>query len=235
MDAAAKVLIVDNDLDISELLCALLTDEGYDVTCLYEHSPDDVPAAVGRLEPDCVILDGESGVGGDYGNSWSEAALMHTRARKVPVVMFTAHAAASDEAKAGQSERARAAQFSGVIRKPFDVDELVDAVAKATGESARFDRSPAADLERTKRLVARLTAVGAEDVRSSTRREWVTFRAPDDSLYQLYWWQKGGCYFVGAYLGAGGRMENVGLFYDVDGAVACAEAALKARSAPALA
>lgn len=229
---AAKVLIVDNDRDISELLRALLTDEGYDVSSLFEHARGDVPAAVGRIEPDCVILDGESGAGGDYGVSWAEAAALQARGRKVPVIMFTAHAPASDEAAVGQSPRARAANFTAVLRKPFDLDELVDAVAKATGESVRFDRSTAGDLERTRSLVERLKAIGAGDVRSSTRREWVTFRAADDSFFQLYWWQNGGCYLVGAYLGDGSRMENIGLFYDVEGAVACADGALKARSAP---
>jgi CheY-like chemotaxis protein len=230
--ATAKVLIVDNDRDISELARALLTDEGYEVACLYEHGQNDVPAAVGRLEPDCVILDGESGWGGDYGSSWGEAADLRARGRMVPVIMFTAHAGASAEAEAGESERAQAAGFSSVIRKPFDVDELVDAVAKATGESAKFDASPAADLERSRSLAAKVEQLGARDVRASTRREWITFRAPDDSLFQLYWWQKGGCYYVGAYLGTGGRMENLGLFYDVDGAVACAELALKTHAAP---
>ncbi len=228
---AAKVLIVDNDRDISELLKALLTDEGYEVTGLLEHEQDDVAAAVGRVEPDCVILDGESGAGGEYGVSWAEAAALQARGRKVPVIMFTAHAPASDEAAAGESDRARAANFTAILRKPFDLDELMDAVAKATGESVRFDRSAAANLERTRSLVVRLRAIGAEDVRSSTRREWVTFRAPDESFFQLYWWQKGGCYLVGAYLGDGRHLESIGLFYDVDGAVACAGGALKARGA----
>ena len=231
MDATAKVLIVDNDLDITDLVRALLTDEGFDVSCITDHDRDDLAAAVGRFEPDCVILDGQSGAGGDYGESWAEAAQLRARGRKVPVIMFTAHAGASEEAAAGTTDRARAAQFSSVVRKPFDVDELVDAVRKATGESVRFDASPQADLARNARLVARLKEIGAGDVRASTRREWVTFRAPDDSLFQLYWWQAGGCYLVGAYLGDGRKMENIGLFYDVNGAVACAEGAVKARSA----
>lgn len=226
------VLIVDNDRDIGELVRALLTDEGYDVSCLYEHGPNDLPAAVGRLEPDCVILDGEAGKGGDYGSSWGEAADLRARGRKVPVIMFTAHDGASTEAEAGESERARAAGFSSVIRKPFDVDQLVDAVAKATGESAKYDASQFADFERSRSLAAKVEKLGGRDVRASTRREWITFRAPDDSLFQLYWWQKGGCYYVGAYLGTGGRMESLGLFYDVDGAVACAELALKTHAAP---
>lgn len=231
MDAAPKVLIVDNDRDISDLARALLTDEGYEVACLYEHFGDDVIASAGRLEPDCVILDGESGHGGDYGASWAEAASLQARARPIPTIMFTAHAAAAQEAIAGETQRARAASFAAVIPKPFDIDQLVDAVAKATGSAPRFDPSPAADRERTQRLVQRLEEVGAADVRSSTRREWVTFKAPDASLFQLYWWQTGGCYLVGAYLGDGRRMENIGLFYDVDGAVACAEGAVKARRA----
>lgn len=231
MDAAAKILIVDNDHDISDLVRSVLTDEGYEVACVYEHVGDEVVAAVGRLEPDCVILDGESGRGGDYGASWKVAARMQSRDRQVPVIMFTAHAPASDEAAAGESERARAAHFAAVVRKPFDVDELVDAVAKATGGSDRFDASAEGDGARTRRLVERLKEIGGADVRSSSRREWVTFRSGDDSLFQLYWWQTGGCYLVGAYLGDGRRMENIGLFYDVDGAVACAEGAVKARAA----
>ena len=229
--AAAKVLIVDGDRDISDLVRAILTDEGYEVACLYDYPGDAVMAAVGRLEPDCVLLDGESGRGGDYGGSWRDAAVLHDRARGIPVIMFTAHAPASDEAEAGESARARAASFAAVVRKPFDIDELVAAVAKATGSAERFDPSPGADRERTRRLVKRLEEVGAADVRSSSRREWVTFKAPDDSLFQLYWWQTGGCYLVGAYLGDGRKMENIGLFYDVDGAVACAEGAVKARPA----
>lgn len=229
----AKVLIVDNDRDISDLLRALLTDEGYEVTGLLEHEQDGVAAAVGRVEPDCAILDGESGIGGEYGVSWAEAAALQARGRKVPVIMFTADAPASDEAQAGESDRSRAAHLSAVLRKPFDLDELVDAVAKATGESVPFDRSAPADLERNHLLVVRLRAIGAHDIRSSTRREWVTFRAPDASVFQLYWWQAGGCYLVGAYLGDGRHMESIGLFYDVDGAVACAEGALKARTAAA--
>lgn len=224
-------MIVDNDRDISDLLKAILTDEGYEVTSMLEHERDDVIASVGRIEPDCVILDGESGAGGDYGGSWAEAAALQSRGRQVPVIMFTAHTPASDEAEADQSDRAHAANFSAVLRKPFDLDDLLAAVAKATGESAPFDRSASADVERTRQLVVRLRAIGADDAKSSSRREWVTFRAPDGSYFQLYWWQGGGCYLVGAYLGDGRRMENIGLFYDIDGAVACAEGAVKARTA----
>lgn len=229
--ATKKVLIVDEDRDISDVVRAVLVDEGFEVACLYDYPGDKVLAVVGELEPDCVILDGEAGPGPDYGASWSDAAKLHARGRAVPVIMFTAHAKAAEEAQAGESDRARAAGFAAVVAKPFDIDELVDAVATATGGVEPFDRSPGADRERTRRLVARLADVGASDVRSSSRREWVTFRVPDDSLFQVYWWQTGGCYLVGAYLGDGRQLQNIGLFYDVDGAVACAEGAVKARPA----
>lgn len=229
--AAKKVLIVDGDRDISDVVRAVLTDEGYEVACLYDYPGDKVLAVVGELEPDCVILDGEAGPGADYGASWADAAKLRARDRAVPTVMFTAHAAATEEAQAGDSDRARAAGFTAVIGKPFDIDELVDAVATAAGSVQPFDRSPGADRERTRRLVKRLVEVGASDVRSSSRREWVTFRAPDDSLFQVYWWQTGGCYLVGGYLGDGRKLENIGLFYEVEGAVASAGGAVKARHA----
>src|SRR5438067_1250718 len=79
------VLVVDPDRDIAELVQAILTDEGYEVSCLYGYRGDRLRAAVGRLEPDCVLLDG-SGADG-YGDSWEEARRLGRRARPVPVVM----------------------------------------------------------------------------------------------------------------------------------------------------
>jgi CheY-like chemotaxis protein len=216
----AKVLVVDDDDDIAELVQAVLTDEGYDVSVLARARPEELRAAVGRLEPDCILLDGGGPLG--YGASWAEAAGLHARVRPVPVVMFTVHQAATREAGEGLSERSRAARFAAILPKPFPLEDLLEAVARAAAQSVPFNRSAGGDARRTRALVERLEAGGARDVQASARREWVTFRAPDDGLVQLYWWQQAGVYYVGRYAPDGAVMQTVGRFHDVEAAVSAA-------------
>ena len=213
----ASVLVVDDDRDIGELVEAILTDAGYAVSLLHQLEPELVAAAVGRLEPDCILLDSSSAV--DYGASWAIAERLAGRERPVPVVMFTAHHAAVHEAEAKTSDRSQAAHFAGVLAKPFDLDELLDLVQQATGVSVPFDRSPAADAARTQALVERLRTGGARDIRNSARREWVTFRSPASRFVQLYWWQLAGAYICGAYDEESGTMQPAGRFAELDEAV----------------
>jgi CheY-like chemotaxis protein len=192
-----RVLLVDHDEDVRELVQAVLSDEGYEVTSIAETDHDAVVTAVGRLEPDCILLDGA--IGPAYG-AWTQAAYLSTRARSVPTIMFTAHADAVDEARKAQSDRSRDAGFAEIVGKPFGLDELLDAVERAAGRSRRFDRSDAGDQRRNDELVESLTAAGATDIRTSGRREWATFvSAADQRIYQLYWWQRLGVYMVGRY------------------------------------
>lgn len=220
-DAASdqhRVVVADNDTGVSELVKAILTDEGYDVTVLAHTDHESIAAAIGRLEPDCILLDGAHGSG--FGDSWTEAAYLATRSRPVPAIMFTAHADAVQEARETSSDRAAAAKFAGVIGKPFSLEEVIDAVAKATGRSQRWDASEAADDRRTDELAKELRESGALDVRTSTRREWATFTSPaDNRIYQLYWWQKLGRYIVGRY-DDNARLEIVGQFFERSTAIA---------------
>lgn len=214
------VLLVDNDEDVTELVTAILTDEGFQVTTLTETDHEAVAAAVGRLEPDCILLDDAGGT--DFGASWRQAAYLSQRARVVPSIMFTAHAAAVSEARDGITERAKQAGFSAVVPKPFTLDEFIDAVITATGQSHRFDRSESADRERTAELVQQLRDAGATDIRTSERREWATFVSPhDDRIYQLYWWQRKGLYMIGRY-DEDARLEMIGRFFERLAAIASA-------------
>jgi CheY-like chemotaxis protein len=215
-----RVLLVDNDADITELVSAILSDEGYEVVGQHDTDHEAIAAAVGKLEPDCILLDGAEGPA--FGNSWTEAAYLSRRARAVPSVMFTAHAHAVAEARERTTERAVAADFAAIVPKPFTLDELLDAVASATGKSQRFDRSESAERRRTQVLVAELEAAGATDIRTSERREWATFVSPlDDRIYQLYWWQLKGLYIVGRY-DADARLEIIGQQYERSAAIAAA-------------
>jgi len=229
--ASGSVVVVDNDRDIADLVRAVLTDEGYTVEVVGEVSSDAIAAAVGRLEPDAVLLDGESHVIG-YGSSWSEAAHLTSRERQVPVIMFTAHSPDMREGKDGTSPRSAAAAFAAFLPKPFEVDDLLTAVAKAVGRSIPYDGSPSADSARSTALARSLEAIGAQDVRPSARREWVTFRTPGGRLMQIYWWQAGGSYLIGRYDEDGSHMENVSRTFSRDAAVALCARIIKAEPVP---
>jgi DNA-binding response OmpR family regulator len=216
------VLVVEDDSAIAEVLHAVLRDEGYRVSMLGAVGADAVRTAVGRLEPDCVVLDGESPRG--YGSSWGEAAWLQGRSRTVPVVMLTGHTADVREAREGESVRSQAAGFVGVVAKPFDLDELVAAVGRAVGEVEPFDASHEADAARSARLGDKLRAAGLSDVTTSPRREWATFTSAASGSWLLYWSQQDGVYFLVRERRPGAGYEQVGRFYDLDAAVEVARA-----------
>ncbi len=209
------VLCVDDDQDIAEVVEAILTDEGYEVSCLYTLDDDALRRAVGRLEPDCVLLDGLNGA--EYG-SWESAAWLEQRARSVPVVMFTAHRRDSREAQEARTNRAQRADFAAVLLKPFHIDELLSAVATAVGQSLPFGRDVAAEEARTTALVAGLRARGATDIKPSKSREWASFRDAGNRLWQINWWQSRGVYQLGCY-GKDGIMATGGQFTELEGAI----------------
>lgn len=211
-----RVLCVDDDRDVAEVVQAILADEGYKISCLYEVADDALLRAAGRLEPDVVLLDSSSAT--DYADAWTLAAELHRRSRPVPVVMFTAHVGSAEEAAEGTSPRATEAAFAAIVRKPFHLDELVEAVATAAGLSVPFDRSRGAETARTHELVRLLEAHGAMDVRPSQMREWALFRDRRGRLCQVYWWQSRGVYQLGHY-DESGRMTMVGQFVERDAAI----------------
>jgi CheY-like chemotaxis protein len=133
------VLVVDDAAVLAALVQAALRDEGYTVAVLTTLTSAAIRTAVGRLEPDCLLLDSRGPT--DYGDSWRDAAWAHARARAVPVVMFTASLAIQQEAQVGASARSRAAGLFAVLGKPFDLDELLATVARAVGSVAPFDRA----------------------------------------------------------------------------------------------
>lgn len=215
-----RVLLVDNDHDVTSLVEAILTDEGYQVTALNETDHASIAAAVGRIEPDCILLDSAGAPA--FGGSWGEAAYLSRRNRAVPAVMFTSHAEAVTEARRQATERAREAGFAAIVPKPFALDELLAAVASAAGQSQRFTHSEAADRQRTEELVEELRAAGARDIRTSERREWATFALPgDERIYQLYWWQTRGLYMIGRY-DEDARLELIGRCYERHDAIGAA-------------
>jgi CheY-like chemotaxis protein len=215
------VLVVDDDPVVAGLVQTVLSDEGYAVSVLTALTSDAVRTAVGRLEPDCLLLDSRAPT--DDGESWLDAAWAHARERAVPVVLFTASADALREAAAGESARSRAAGLSAVVGKPFDLDDLLATVARAVGSVAPFDRTAGADARRPAALAAALAAAGARDVATGTRREWATF-AVGDQVGLVYWSPRDGVYYVLREPAAGGPLRQIGRFHDLAAAVELATA-----------
>jgi CheY-like chemotaxis protein len=222
-----RVLLVDDDADLIEVVSAVLGDEGYEVCLPDGTEPDEVQRAVNRHEPDCILLDSAQRV--EYGASWESAARIQRRHRQVPTVMFTGHELDSEEARDGRTQRAAAAGFSAVLSKPFGLDDLLKVVHQSVAKSQPFDESRAAERGRTAALVSALDAAGAVDIRPSSRREWANFRSPSGDEMQLYWWQSRGQYLVGRYTADGLRLLPVGRYFSVDDAVA---AALEGEASP---
>ena len=217
-----KILVVDDDRDTAEIMQAVLTDEGYAPSLLYSSDSKSVREAVIRLEPDCVLLDSSQNDPTGYGESWLTAAWIAALERHTPTIMMTGHTAAADEALAASSKRARAAGFAAVVRKPYDLDEFIATLGREVQRGVARRSSDAQSSARIAELREQLARAGARDISTSTRRVWATFRGTEDELVQIYWWEKLSLYLVGRYTSDGTRLEPLGQFSEVEGAIAAA-------------
>lgn len=127
---ALNVLVVEDDPALSKLVSGLLSEAGYSPVTIADHAL--IGAAVERWEPRLVILDGEILRTGEA-RSWDDAVAIRRAHPEVPVVMFSADGSALAEARAGTTERSRAASFAGIVGKPFLVEEFLAAVKGAVG------------------------------------------------------------------------------------------------------
>jgi len=124
-----KVLIVENDPMLVELLQVVLNAEGLGVVTLRDTSTAAVQTTVEQSDPDCIILDGTGPR--DYGAGWATAAWLRQRMPPVPTIMLTSYVHSAEEARDGVTPRSQAAGFVAVVVKPFQVAELVAAVHRA--------------------------------------------------------------------------------------------------------
>jgi signal transduction histidine kinase len=125
MDASNNVLVVEDDIGLSKLVGGLLDEAGYRPMTIADHAQ--IGAAVERWQPRLVILDGEVRSTGE-GRSWEDAVAIRRAHPDIPVLMFSADSDDLAEARAGTSERSRAASFAGVVGKPFVVEEFLATV-----------------------------------------------------------------------------------------------------------
>jgi CheY-like chemotaxis protein len=120
------VLVVDDDRDALHLLVELLEQRA--ATVRTARSVDEAVAEIARERPDVIITDIAMPVRDGYD------LLKHVREQvpeRVPVLALSAYARTEDRARSAQSG------FAAHLAKPLDVDELLVAIADATGRTLR--------------------------------------------------------------------------------------------------
>lgn len=114
-----KVLVVDDDPDIRDLLVSVLTDDGYEAESA--RNGRDALDVLERWPADVVVLDLMMPVM----DGWTFADRMRERWR-IPIVVLSA---ATDLAK-----HAKKLQAADVVPKPFDIDSLLPRIARVAAD-----------------------------------------------------------------------------------------------------
>jgi DNA-binding response OmpR family regulator len=120
---AKKILIMDDDPTIADLLREALADEGYETYMTTQSLR--FYDAVREHEPDLILLD----LMMQYLDGRDELKLMELGEHKIPVIVVTAYLDAGNE-----EEEFRKAGVVEIVYKPFDLDKLVDLVKTTIGE-----------------------------------------------------------------------------------------------------
>ncbi len=126
------VLLVEDEPTVSKLVGNLLDEAGYEHASIAEHTQ--IPDAIERWQPQCIILDSEPGSKG-HDRSWADAAAIRRAYPELPVLMFTGDPASLAEARARKTSRSKAAGYAGVIDKPFLVVEFLATLKHAVDTS----------------------------------------------------------------------------------------------------
>ena len=110
-----KILVVDDDASIRQLVSDVLTVEGYDVEAVADGYA--ALAAIDAGRPDCVVLDVM--MPGLDGHEVLQRIRAAERGPELPVVMLTA---AADDSQQWQAWTEGVDYF---LAKPFEADELL--------------------------------------------------------------------------------------------------------------
>jgi two-component system response regulator GlrR len=131
----ARVLVVDDDPGLLELIEIRLTADGYAVSCAA--SGEEALERFRTERPRVVISDLRM----DGMDGHALFSRLHAEAPTVPVIMLTAHGTIPDAVAATQRG------VFGFLTKPFDGRELLAKVAEAMALSPRVDAVDGADAE----------------------------------------------------------------------------------------
>lgn len=159
-DPRKKVLVVDDEQGILELLVMVLQDAGYDVSAASDGREAIVQALQDR--PDAIVLD--ILMPGLDGWQTCEHLLSHDQTASIPIIFLTARARPEDQLRGWHTG------CFDYITKPFEVDELLARIAAAT--SASPDEIERARVELRQQRVAVLEAEEPEERSGSRQLGW---------------------------------------------------------------
>ena len=108
-----KILILEDNADIVELLTDWLTSQGYEIAA-YE-AVDDIIRLAKKIQPDLVLLDYL--LGGVNGGEYCAELKKHPETLHIPVIMLSAHQRVIDSL--GHYG------WDAFVAKPFDLEDLV--------------------------------------------------------------------------------------------------------------
>ena len=119
-----KILIMDDDPTIADLLREALADEGYETYMTTQSLR--FYDAVREHEPDLILLD----LMMQYLDGRDELKLMQMNLEhQIPVIVVTAYLDAGNE-----EQEFREAGVKHIVYKPFDLEKLVELVKSTIGE-----------------------------------------------------------------------------------------------------
>jgi two-component system OmpR family response regulator len=148
-DPRKKVLVVDDDRSLTELLQMVLEDAGYEVE-LAENGREAILSAA-REPPDLVVLD----VVMPEMDGWatSDHLLSHELTASIPIIFLSARVGAEDQLRGW---------YRGCfdyLTKPFDIQELLEKVSQALADPSDAVEQLKQDL-RLQRIAALEQIVG---------------------------------------------------------------------------
>jgi DNA-binding response OmpR family regulator len=117
-----RVLVVDDDAAIRQVIAFALSDEGFEV----DQAKDGLTAleVIDRRHPDLILLDMRMpGMDG-----WEFVKRYRERPHQAPIIVLTA---AQDAAQRGAEVNA-----AGCLSKPFDLDTLIETVSALVPKSS---------------------------------------------------------------------------------------------------
>jgi CheY-like chemotaxis protein len=121
MGEKRRVLVVEDDTLLRSLVCEALQDAHYDVRTAANGR--EALAVLGKWRAHAIVLDLMMPV--MDGRTFADELRSSARLRRIPVVVLSAAWEAG--------VRAREMGAAELVAKPFGIDELVDAVDRATG------------------------------------------------------------------------------------------------------
>ncbi|UEG52442.1 response regulator [Mucilaginibacter daejeonensis] len=124
-----RILIIDNDEAVLDVLSEILTYEGYQVTGLLE-TPD-ILKEINQHEPDILIIDYI--LDGINGGEMCHQVKFNEATCKLPVVLMSAHS---------RVIRSLGDYHCDVfISKPFDLKEMTDSISSLTRSDTFLERT----------------------------------------------------------------------------------------------